>query len=80
MVRREEWAAERAGVEKRLNVLNGNFTEMYGRVIRCEEEEAGMRGHLERLLKDANYWTSELKRINTVLLNIKISDDFQRML
>jgi hypothetical protein len=39
-----------------------------------------MQGHITQLLKDATYSMGELKRINTVLLNIKISDDFQRML
>jgi hypothetical protein len=39
-----------------------------------------MKIPINKLLKDSTYWTSELKRINIVLLNIKLSDDFQRML
>lgn len=31
-------------------------------------------------MHDDAYVMEELKRINTVLLNLKISDDFQRML
>jgi hypothetical protein len=35
---------------------------------------------LENLLTENDYAQKELKRINKVLLNIKISEDFQRML
>lgn len=39
-----------------------------------------MINDLENLLTENDYAQKELKRINTVLLNIKISEDFQRML
>lgn len=35
---------------------------------------------LERLLVESDIAQKELKRINTVLLNIRISEDFQKML
>jgi len=35
---------------------------------------------LEKLLKDSDFSQKELLRINTVLLNLRISEDFQRML
>jgi hypothetical protein len=35
---------------------------------------------LERLLTESDFSQKELKRINTVLLNLRISEDFQRML
>lgn len=39
-----------------------------------------MQENITKLLRDDAYALDELKRINTVLLNFKISDDFQRML
>ena len=35
---------------------------------------------LERLLTESDFSQKELKRINTVLLTLRISEDFQRML
>jgi hypothetical protein len=67
-------------VEKRLSHFNDNFMDVYKRVIQCEKQEGGMITDLENLLTENDYAQKELKRINTVLLNIKISEDFQRML
>ena len=39
-----------------------------------------MHNHIQQLLQDSEFSLSELKRINTVLVNIRISEDFQRML
>lgn len=39
-----------------------------------------MDNHIQQLLQDSEFSLSELKRINTVLVNIRISEDFQRML
>ena len=39
-----------------------------------------MHNHIQQLLQDSEFSLSELKRINTVLVNIRISEDFKRML
>jgi uncharacterized circularly permuted ATP-grasp superfamily protein len=39
LVRREEWAASRAAIEQRLSLFNDNFTDVYRRALRCEEQE-----------------------------------------
>ena len=39
-----------------------------------------MADHLKLLLVDTEYSMGELKRINTVLTNLKIGEDFQKML
>jgi hypothetical protein len=80
LVRTEDYAASRAGIEQRLALFNDNFSDVYRRVIKCEREEVQMQADISRLLRESSFATGELKRINTVLLNIKISDDFQRML
>ncbi len=54
--------------------------DVYKRVIQCEKQEGGMIIDLERLLKESEFSQKELTRINTVLLNLRISEDFQRML
>lgn len=80
LVRVEEFQNSKISVEKRLNLFNDNFMDVYRRVITCEKLEVGMQTHITQLLTDCAAALTELKRINTVLLNIKISDDFQRML
>ena len=67
-------------MEKRLSQFNDNFMDVYKRVIQCEKQEGGMIIDLARLLTESDFSQKELKRINTVLLNLRISEDFQRML
>lgn len=46
----------------------------------CETEEKVMSKNIDRLLTDTSQAIKELSRINTVLTNLKIGEDFQRML
>lgn len=54
--------------------------DVYKRVIKCEKDEMKMLVDIEKLLKDDEFALVELKRVNTVLINMKIGEDFQRML
>lgn len=54
--------------------------DVYKRVIKCEKDEMKMLVDIEKLLKDDEFVLVELKRVNTVLINMKIGEDFQRML
>lgn len=80
LVRKQDYSQSRAEVEKRLSQFNDNFMDVYKRVIQCQKQEGGMIVDLERLLTESDFSQKELKRINTVLLNLRISEDFQRML
>lgn len=53
---------------------------MYERVKVCEEREVGMVLNVDKLLADSEQSLREIMRINTVLTNLKIGEDFQRML
>jgi hypothetical protein len=54
--------------------------DVYRRVIKCEKDEVVMHHNITQLLDNNAFALAELKRVNTLLLNIQISDDFQRML
>lgn len=45
-----------------------------------EEREIGMDQNISKLLKDNDEALQEIKRINSVLTNLKIGEDFQKML
>lgn len=45
-----------------------------------EEREIGMDQNISKLLKDNDEALQEVKRINSVLTNLKIGEDFQKML
>ncbi len=45
-----------------------------------EEREIGMDQNISKLLKDNDEALHEVKRINSVLTNLKIGEDFQKML
>lgn len=80
MVRLQEYSANKVGIEQRLSLFNDNFMDVYRRVIATENGQTAMQSELAQLLTNSSYSLTELKRINTVLLNIKLSDEFQRML
>jgi hypothetical protein len=73
LVRKEIFEVDKYKIEKRLELFNSNFDDVYRRVITCEKLELEMATDIEKLLKDADFALSELKRINTVLVNIRIS-------
>ena len=79
-MRREEFGEMKKAIEERLQQFYSNFTEVYGRVRSSEELEARMVRDIEVLLRDDQEAQAELKRINTVLVNLKIGEDFQKML